>query len=173
MSCQLFTTHTSPAGPIARSVCIWSPPPTYPPGGEIWSPVLKPGGQFSVRTPQSSVIGLLGIAKLEIQTLSLPSTTAAQGPGRPPPVNGEPRYCEPSGRSKVTLPSLPFCSDMPEGASPAPKSSNFSGLSPGAEKPVRFTVEQNSLIHRLSLNWGSIRATRLESRALLPERNSN
>src|SRR5262249_15631493 len=61
--------------------CIWSPPPTYPPGGEIWSPVLKPGGQFSVRTPQSSVIGLLGIAKLEIQTLSLPSTTTAQGPG--------------------------------------------------------------------------------------------
>src|SRR5215468_5017204 len=112
MSCQLFTTHTSPAGPIARSVCIWSPPPTYPPGGEIWSPVLKPGGQFSVRTPQSSVIGLLGIAKLEIQTLSLPSTTTAQGPGRPPPVNGEPGYCVPSGRSRVTLPSLPFCLDM-------------------------------------------------------------
>src|SRR5215475_5730526 len=71
-----------------------------------------PGGQFSVRTPQSCVIGLLGIAKLEIQTLSLPSTTTAQGPGRPPPVNGEPGYCEPSGRSRVTLPSLPFCLDM-------------------------------------------------------------
>src|SRR5215467_8903175 len=112
MSCQLFTTHTSPAGPIARSVCIWSPPPTYPPGGEIWSPVLNPGGQFSVRTPHSSTIGLLGIAKLEIQTLSLPSTTTAQGPGRPPPVNGEPGYCVPSGRSRVTLPSLPFCLDM-------------------------------------------------------------
>src|SRR5499426_1241570 len=112
MSCQLFTTHTSPAGPIARSVCIWSPPPTYPPGGEIWSPVLKPGGQFSVRTPQSSVMGLLGIAKLEIQTLSSPSTTTAQGPGRPPPVNGEPGYCVPSGRSRVTLPSPPFCLDM-------------------------------------------------------------
>src|SRR5215475_10890591 len=112
MSCQLFITHTSPEGEIARSVCICSPPPTYPPGGEIWSPVLKPGGQFSVRTPQSSVIGLLGIAKLEIQTLSLPSTTTAQGPGRPPPVNGEPGYCEPSGRSRVTLPSPPFCLDM-------------------------------------------------------------
>src|SRR5262250_1957031 len=112
MSCQLFITHTSPAGPIARSVCIWSPPPTYPPGGEIWSPVLKPEGQFSVRTPHSCVIGLLGIAKLEIQTLSLPSTTTAQGPGRPSPVNGEPGYCVPSGRSRVTLPSLPFCLDM-------------------------------------------------------------
>jgi len=33
-----------------------------------------------VRAPQSCVIGLLGIAKLEIQTLSLPSTTTAQGP---------------------------------------------------------------------------------------------
>src|SRR5499433_541015 len=112
MSCQLFITQTSPAGPIAMSVCLCSPPPTYPPGGEIWSPVLKPGGQFSVRTPQSSVIGLLGIAKLEIQTLSLPSTTTAQGPGRPSPVNGEPGYCVPSGRSRVTLPSLPFCLDM-------------------------------------------------------------
>src|SRR5262249_25831658 len=40
-----------------------------------------PGGQFSVRTPQSCTIGLLAIAKLEIQTLSLPSTTTAQGPG--------------------------------------------------------------------------------------------
>src|SRR5262245_59060871 len=71
-----------------------------------------PGGQFSVRTPQSCVIGLFGIAKLEIQTLSLPSTTTAHGPGRPPPVNGDPAYCVPSGRSRVTLPSLPFCLDM-------------------------------------------------------------
>jgi hypothetical protein len=47
------------------------------PGGEIWSPVLKSGGQFSVRTPQRCAIGLLGIAKLEIQTLSSPSTAAA------------------------------------------------------------------------------------------------
>src|SRR5262249_46367940 len=112
MSCQLFITHTSPAGPIARSVCIWSPPPTYPPGGAIWSPVLKPGGQFSVRVPQRQVIGLWGIAKLEIQTLSFPSTTTAQGPGRPSPANGDPAYCVPSGRSRVTLPSLPLCSDL-------------------------------------------------------------
>src|SRR5262245_21911834 len=112
MSCQLFITHTSPAGPIARSVCIWSPPPTYPPGGAIWSPVLKPGGQFSVRAPQRQVIGLLGIAKLEIQTVSFPSTATAQGPGRPPPVNGEPEDWVPSGRSRETLPSLPFCFDM-------------------------------------------------------------
>src|SRR5215468_1788492 len=109
MSCQLFITHTSPEGEMARSVCICSPPPTYPPGGEIWSPVLKQGGQLSVRTQQSCVIGLLGIAKLEIQTLSLPSTTTSQGPGSPPPVNGEPGNCVPSGRSRVTLPSLPFC----------------------------------------------------------------
>src|SRR5262249_13899955 len=112
MSCQLFVTQTSPEGEMARSVCICSPPPTKPPGGEIWSPVFMPGGQFSVRTPQSCVIGLWGIAKLEIQTLSLPSTTTAQGPGRPSPVNGEPGYCVPSGRSRVTLPSLPFCLDM-------------------------------------------------------------
>src|SRR5215472_10899992 len=90
MSCQLFITHTSPEGEIARSVCIWRPPPTYPSGGEICSPVLNPGGQFSVRTPRSSVIGLFGIATLDIQTLSLPSIVAAQGPGRPPPVNGDP-----------------------------------------------------------------------------------
>src|SRR5215469_13154276 len=112
MSCQLFITQTSPEGEIARSVCICRPPPTYPPGGEIWSPVLRSGGQFSVRTPQSCVIGLFSIAKLEIQTLSLPSTVAAQGPGSPSPTNGEPGYCVPSGRSTVTLPSLPFCSDM-------------------------------------------------------------
>src|SRR5512141_2500251 len=112
MSCQLFMAHTSPVGEIAMSVCNCSPPPTYPPGGEIWSPVLNPGGQFSVRTPHNCTIGLAGIAKLLIQTLSLPSTTTAQGPGRPPPLNGEPGSCVPSGRSTVTLPLPPFCSDM-------------------------------------------------------------
>src|SRR5215475_2645101 len=71
-----------------------------------------PEEQFSVRAPQSCVIRLLSIAKLEIHTLSLPSTTTAQGPEKPPPVNGEPGYCVPSGRSRVTLPSLPFCLDM-------------------------------------------------------------
>ena len=40
-----------------------------------------------MRTPHSSTIGLLGMAKLEIQTLSLPSTTAAQGHSRS--VTGE------------------------------------------------------------------------------------
>src|SRR5215472_1377665 len=107
MSCQLFMTQTSPDGLTARSVCICRPPPTYPPGGEIWSPVLKPGGQFSVRTPHSSVIGLFGAAKFEIQTLSLPSIAAAQGPGRPPPLKGEPGYSLPSGFNNVTLPSPP------------------------------------------------------------------
>ena len=59
------------------------------------------------------MIGLFGMAKLEIQTLSLPSTAAAQGPGRPPPVNGEPGYGVPSGRNSVTLPpSPPFCLDI-------------------------------------------------------------
>src|SRR5215469_3344002 len=104
--------HTSPAGLIAISVNICNPPPTYPPGGAIWSPVLKPGGQFSVRTPHSSTIGLDAIAKLETHTLSLPSTTTAQGPGIPPPLNGEPGKCFPSGRSSATLPSPPFCSDI-------------------------------------------------------------
>src|SRR5262249_1609085 len=70
----------------------------------IGSPVLKPGGQVSVRAPQSSTIGLCAAAKLEIHTLSLPSTAAAHGPGRPPPVNGEPGYSLPSGRSNDTLP---------------------------------------------------------------------
>src|SRR4029077_413447 len=111
MSCQLFMTHTLPAGSPARSVCICSPPPTYPPGGEICSPVFMPGGQFSVRTPHSCTIGLLAPAKLEIQTLSLPSMVAAQGPGSPPPVKGEPGCSLPSGRSSVTLPPSrpPLC----------------------------------------------------------------
>ena len=71
-----------------------------------------PGGQFSVRAPHSCTMGLLGIAKFEIQTLSLPSTTAAHGPGRPPPLKGEPGYGVPSGLSTVTLPLPPFCSDI-------------------------------------------------------------
>src|SRR5271154_3251247 len=97
---------------MARSVCNCRPPPTYPPVGEIWSPVFMLGGQFSVRAPHNCTIGLLGIAKLEIQTLSLPSTAAAHGPGRPPPLNGEPGNGVPSGRSTVTLPLPPFCSDI-------------------------------------------------------------
>src|SRR5215472_12142156 len=115
MSCQLFITQTLPAGSMPRSVCICKPPPTYPPGGEIWSPVCTPGGQCSVRTPHSSTIGLLAMAKLEIQTLSLPSTTTAHGPGRPPLLNGEPGYGVPSGRRTVTLPPFmvpPCCCDM-------------------------------------------------------------
>src|SRR5262249_24970618 len=103
---------TPRAARIARRVSFSSPPPTKPPGGAIWSPVLKPGGQFSVRTPHSSTIGLDAIAKLETHTLSLPSTTTAQGPGNPPPLNGEPGKCVPSGRSSATLPSPPFCSDI-------------------------------------------------------------
>src|SRR5215469_14419209 len=104
MSCQLLMTQTSPAGPIARSVCSCRPPPTYPPGGDICSPVLKPGGQFSVRTPQSCVMRASGAPKLETQTLSLPSIVATHGPDRPPPVNGEPGYSLPSGRNNVMLP---------------------------------------------------------------------
>src|SRR5262249_23488300 len=92
-----------------------------------------PGGQFSVRTPQSCVIGLLGIAKLEIHTLSLPSTRPAKGPGRPSPVNGDPEYCVPSGRSRVTLPSLPFCLDtvlvMYSVADPTPSSFRCAAMS--------------------------------------------
>ena len=45
-----------------------------------------------MRTPQSCTIGLFAAAKLETQTLSLPSMVAAQGPGRPPPVKGDPGY---------------------------------------------------------------------------------
>src|SRR5579872_1824950 len=71
------------------------------------SPVLKPGGHVSVRTPQRCAIGLDGIAKFEIHTLSSPSTTTAHGPGRLRPENGAPAYGVPSGRSRLTLPPLP------------------------------------------------------------------
>src|SRR5271157_3502121 len=115
ISCQLFIAQTLPAGSTAISVIICNPPPTYPPGGEIWSPVCAPGGQCSARAPHNSTIGLLGMAKLEIQTLSLPSTTTAHGPGRPALLNGEPGNCVPSGRNSVTLPPFmvpPCCSDI-------------------------------------------------------------
>src|SRR5271169_845771 len=107
--------HPDIAGRVDREIGLHlETAPTYPPGGEICSPVFMPGGQFAVRTPQSCTIGLLAIAKFENQTLSLPSTTAAQGPGRPPPVNGEPGYSLPSGRSSETLPPSgpPFCLNM-------------------------------------------------------------
>src|SRR6202000_2998616 len=94
-ACQGFCSYIYDTASASR------PPPTYPPGGEIWSPVLKPGGQFSVRAPHSCTIGLLGMAKLEIQTLSFPSTATAHGPGRPPPLNGEPGKGVPSGFSSV------------------------------------------------------------------------
>src|SRR5271155_4449851 len=70
-----------------------------------------PGGHFAVRTPHSCTIGLFGIAKFETQMLSLPSTFADQGPGRPPPVKGEPGYSVPSGRNTVMLPPFapPVC----------------------------------------------------------------
>jgi hypothetical protein len=66
-----------------------------------------------MRTPQSSAISPDAPAKFEIQTLSFPSTAAAQGPGSPLPVNGEPGNGVPSGLSRFTLPPNrpPFCSD--------------------------------------------------------------
>src|SRR5215467_6922351 len=108
-----------------------------------------PSGQFSVRTPQSCVIGLFGIAKLEIQTLSLPSTVTAHGPGRPPPLNGEPGYCDPSGLSRVTLPpSLEVCSAIARasvGSGFSPRSA-FTATSAStsvarAEFPSRFVTQ--------------------------------
>src|SRR5262245_13214467 len=71
-----------------------------------------PGGQFSVRAPQSCVIGLLGIAKLEIQTLSLPSPTTAKGRGARRPENGGPGIAGHPAPAGGTLPSLPYCRDM-------------------------------------------------------------
>ena len=68
-----------------------------------------------MRAPHSSTIGLLGIAKFEIQTLSLPSTATAHGPGRPPPMNGEPGYGVPSRpqqRDAAAVTAPPLCSDM-------------------------------------------------------------
>src|SRR5215472_18325230 len=58
--------------PTSTWYCI--PPPTYPPGGDIASPVFNPRGQFSVRNPHSTTIPSAGEAKFVIQTLSLPST---------------------------------------------------------------------------------------------------
>src|SRR5580692_2533341 len=114
MSCQLLVTHTLPAGSMSTSTSICKPPPTYPRGGEIGSPVFIPGGQFSVRTPHRCASCPESPAKFEIQTLSLPSTAAAHGPGRLLPVNGLPGNWLPSGFSTTTLPpSLPpFCSDI-------------------------------------------------------------
>src|SRR5262249_23601146 len=57
--CQLFITHTSPAGPIARSVCICRPPPTYPPGGEIWSPVCSLSAARAMRPSEPTLPGLV------------------------------------------------------------------------------------------------------------------
>ena len=91
--------------------CI--PPPLYPPPfGEIGSPVFMPGGQVSVRAPQSSVSPPPG-AKLETQTWSLPSMDTAQAPQMlPPPWKGEPGAWLPSGRIIVTLP-WPGCDGQP------------------------------------------------------------
>jgi hypothetical protein len=47
--------------------------------GEIASPVFMPGGQFSVRKPQSCTIPADALAKFETQMLSFPSTEIAQG----------------------------------------------------------------------------------------------
>src|SRR5262245_64530354 len=58
---------------------------------------------FDVQSMQQNAKELIAL-----QPALIVSQTA-QGPGRPPPVNGEPGYCVPSGRSRVTLPSLPFC----------------------------------------------------------------
>src|SRR5215471_4457102 len=84
------------------------PPPTYPPGGEIGSPVFMPGGQVSVRTPHRRVIERP--PKFELQTWSLPSITIAHEPHAPPPLYGEPGPGAPSGRSMEMLPMRPFAS---------------------------------------------------------------
>jgi len=63
MSCKLLPTQTLPAGSTSMSTCICRPPPTYPPGGEIGSPVFMPGGQFPVRTPHRCAIRPDGLAK--------------------------------------------------------------------------------------------------------------
>src|SRR5271167_1251282 len=68
------------------------------------SPVFTPGGQCSVRKPQNSTIPADAEPKLEIQTLSLPSTEAAQGAARPLPDTGEKDASAPSGRNTVILP---------------------------------------------------------------------
>ena len=67
------------------------------------SPVFIPGGQVSIRAPQSSVRPPPG-AKLEIQAWSLPSIDTAQAPQILPGLNGDPGAGLPSGRSIDTLP---------------------------------------------------------------------
>src|SRR5262249_33462921 len=84
-------------------------------------------------------------AKFEIQTLSLPSTTTAHGPGRPPAVNGEPGYCEPSGLSNVTLPpSDGVCRDIARVRS----GSGFSPLSATASNSAMRTPPRHELPNR-------------------------
>jgi len=45
------------------SVNRFMPPPTYPPGGEIGSPVFIPGGQVSVRTSRPEVRNRLEVRR--------------------------------------------------------------------------------------------------------------
>src|SRR5262249_59744053 len=65
---QLLPTHTFPAGSMAISTCDSSPPPTYPPGGEMGSPIFMPDGFASGRQPASSTMPTVGFAKFETQT---------------------------------------------------------------------------------------------------------
>src|SRR5215471_84535 len=115
ISCQLLLTQTLPAGSRSMSTCICRPPPTYPPGGEIGSPIFLPGGQALEFAPQSCTIPNLSLTKLLIQTLSSPSTAIAHGPAKPLPLMGEKECWLPSGRRTETLPpshSPEACFDM-------------------------------------------------------------
>ncbi len=60
-------------------------------------------GNLLTRMPHSSTIGLLATRSWNPYVV-VPVHRTAQGPGRPPPLNGEPGYGEPSARSSVTLP---------------------------------------------------------------------
>ena len=63
-----------------------------------------PGGQFSVRTPHSCTIGLLGIGEVGNPDVVVAVHRRGPRPGKAAALNGEPGYCVPSGRSSVTLP---------------------------------------------------------------------
>src|SRR6516164_3585833 len=117
-----------------------------------------PGGQVSVRTPHKCAIWPDAPANCDTQTLSSPSTATAQGPGRLPPVNGEPGYSLPSGRNRETLPpSAPPCwvnivlTRYASSYDLRMISMNFSKLAfPCAELPSRFVIQTFPLLSMAS-----------------------
>jgi hypothetical protein len=137
-------------------------------GGDVW--VMNNWQDidscFGVPDEVLSTRCAFGIAKLETQTLSLPSMVAALGPGRPPPLNGEPGYSLPSGFNRVTLPSPPRCFAIARvktssGLPPRSALTSISATSspPRIELPSRFVTQ--------TLPWLSMQSVGLQNAPIL------